>query len=297
MSRSRSACSSGVVAGVDRVAVEQHQIAARPGTRRSPGRRRKRPAPRAGSAPARGARAPARRRCGGRRPPSPATGRAGRPGASEPNREGDAVVEHPAEREAPVRPVGPDPLGRVAVVEQVGRLDARPDAERGQPAYVLAPDQLGVLDRAPRSGRGVGHERGSRPPRRRSRGWRPPGRCATADRAGRAAPRRSGSARREPDAVGVRLAAPGGPGVERPVGDDLERPHRDPLVAVRQHVAGPQARRDDGVEPVGVRRRPDPQQVGALVRTARPSRGASPLNSKSTMPVTPMAAAASMVRS
>ena len=71
------------------------------------------------------------------------------------HRQRDAVVEHPAQREGPVAAVRPDLLGGVAVVEQVGGLDAGPDPELGHPAYVVAADQLGVLDRAADPGRGV----------------------------------------------------------------------------------------------------------------------------------------------
>ena len=65
-------------------------------------------------------------------------------------------------------------------------------------------------------------------------------------------------------AVGVRLAAPGGAGVERAVADDLQRPHGDPVVrTAEQAVAGAQPGLDHVLEPVAVRRDPDPQQVAA----------------------------------
>ncbi len=75
--------------------------------------------------------------------------------------------------------------------------------------------------------------------------------------------------------AGVGLAAPGGAGVERAVADDLERPHPGPVVAAGQHVTGAQAALDDGVQPVGVRRDPDPQQVAAGLPAGDPLVGAA----------------------
>ena len=67
------------------------------------------------------------------------------------------------------------------------------------------------------------------------------------------------------------------------------------LVAAGEQVAGAQAGLDHLVEPVGVRRHPDPQQVApSSHRSAQSS--APPLNSKSTMPATPMRGRGSMVR-
>ena len=74
-------------------------------------------------------------------------GSSGETGASRAERHVDAVVEHPAQREAALGAARPEPLGDVAVVEQVGRLHAGADAELGHPAYVVARGQLHVLDR------------------------------------------------------------------------------------------------------------------------------------------------------
>jgi hypothetical protein len=60
----------------------------------------------------------------------------------------DAVVDHPAQREAPVGPVRPDQLGHVAVVEQVRGLHARDDPEAAHLRDVGPGHQLRVLDRA-----------------------------------------------------------------------------------------------------------------------------------------------------
>ena len=74
-------------------------------------------------------------------------------------RELDAVVEHPPEREAPRGPLAPDPLGEVAVVEQVRGLHAGADAELAPSGEVLAPRHLHVLDRAARAGLGERRQR------------------------------------------------------------------------------------------------------------------------------------------
>ena len=138
----------------------------------------------------------------------------------------------------------------------------------------VAPDQLGVLDRAPGAGRGVGVQRvADRGVADRVRGDLEVVLARPGEQLVQLVGGLVGRAAAGP--VGVRLAAPGGPGVQRPVGDHLERAHRDPLVAAGQHVAGAQAGVDHGVEAVGVRRHPDPQQVGALGEPLGPLRCAA----------------------
>ena len=78
-------------------------------------------------------------------------GSSGDTGASEPSTTStpsSSIQRNAKQRSA--RP--PDPLGHVAIVEQVRRLDAPAHAELGHPAYVVAGDELGVLDRAAGTG-------------------------------------------------------------------------------------------------------------------------------------------------
>ena len=127
--------------------------------RPSAGRRRRRPAPRAtvsACSPCHGSRSSALR-CTAAAIAS--HGSSGETGASEPSASStpsSSIQRNAKQRSAAARP---DPLGEVAVVEQVGRLDAGPDAELGHPAYVVAADQLGVLDRAAGAGVGVRRQR------------------------------------------------------------------------------------------------------------------------------------------
>src|SRR6478752_8098833 len=60
----------------------------------------------------------------------------------------DAVVEHPPQREAALRTARPEPLGDVAVVEEVRGLDAGAHAEARHAAYVVTRGELHVLDAA-----------------------------------------------------------------------------------------------------------------------------------------------------
>ena len=188
-------------------------------------------------------------------------------------RELDAVVEHPAEREAALGPARPGQLGEVAVIEEVGRLHAGADTELGHPAYVVATDQLGVLDRADRPRLGVRRKcLGDRRVADRVGGDLEAAAVCSLEQVAELVAGEVGLAGGvlQPVRVGVGLAAPGRAGVERPVADDLERPHRDPLVAAGQRVAGAQAGVDHLVEGVGVRRPPDPQHVAVLGPAVRP---------------------------
>ena len=207
----------------------------------------------------------------------------------------DAGVEHPAEHEAAVGPVRPAPLGQVAVVEQVRRLHAGPQAQsrasRGTSSRAIS-WACSIEPRAPVAAYAV--ERLVRPPRRRSRGWRPRGRARARGSAGSRSSVGVRLAARGypavPSAYGV--AAPGRPGVQRAVGDDLERTHVSQRVAAGQQVAGAQPGGEYSSRVSGY--------VAARTRSSagpgRPSVQRLP-NSRSTSPTTPRAAAARMVRS
>ena len=185
----------------------------------------------------------------------------------------DPVVEHPAQREAAVAAPRPEPLGHVAVVEQVGRLDTGADAEPGHPAYVLAGGELDVLDAAAGARLLEGGQRlGDRPVADRVHGHLDATGCGTREQLPQLLGGLVGLAvlRAGHRLLGVRLAAPGRAGVERAVADDLERPHRQPRVAVERvaRCAGP--RDEHVVEAVGVARMAHPDEVCALGPPRRP---------------------------
>ena len=155
----------------------------------------------------------------------------------------DAVVDHPAQREAPVGAVRPDQLGHVAVVEQVRGLHAR-DARRGGPSPSRRPGSSAGRARSNRgrpSPRTPPARRGR--PRRRSRGsavsqpvlGRPRHQLAQLGR------RLVGGTGAGP--VGVRVLAPRRSGVERTVADHLQRSHRQQVLALDERVARAQAGR------------------------------------------------------
>ena len=117
-----------VGAARQRVVVEQDQVGRVPDRDRAPAVRRRGERLAGGERLLGGATARARRRSGGRRGDrQPRVERGDRCVGAE--HHVDAVVEHPAQREAALGTTGPQPLGDVAVVEQVGGLDARADAE------------------------------------------------------------------------------------------------------------------------------------------------------------------------
>ena len=196
-------------------------------------------------------------------------GSSGETGASEPRASSHAVVEHPPQREAAVGAVGPDQLGHVAVVEKVRGLHAGDHADASHLGDVGAGHQLRVLDRTAGARLRVrrhgvvagrvtdGVHGGPQPVLGRPRHQRA--------QLGR---RLVGGAVAGP--VGVRVLAPGRPGVEGAVADDLQRTHRQQVLALDQRVAGPQTGVDDGVETVGVDAAPDPEQVHALRQPGRP---------------------------
>ena len=185
----------------------------------------------------------------------------------------DAGGQHRPEREAAVGALGPAPLGDVAVVEQVGRLDAGADPELGHPGQVGEVDELGVLDPAAGAGR---RERVQPDAERRvaDRVQRDPE--AVAVRGGEELDQLLGGVV-EPAlgvlqqvAVGVLRAAVRRPGVQRAVRDDLERAHLQQPVGVGEVVAGPQPGGDHLGQPLGVRRGADAQAVDALGEALRP---------------------------
>ena len=153
-------------------------------------------------------------------------GSSGATGASEPKARRHAGARAVRRAETRAGSPGPECVGHIAVVHRVLRLHARGHAEAGEPRDVVVGQQLGVLDAAPRS----------RPSRtRRARGgsaWSPiactagsmP--CVGGEPHRRRPVRRSVQVLHAVSAVGVRVEAERGAGVEGAVGDDLERPDR-----------------------------------------------------------------------
>ena len=188
-----------------------------------------------------------------------------------------AGVEKAAVGERPLGAPGPEPVGDVAVVEHVRGLHAGHHAERGEPGRVDVAQQLGVLD-APAGdtggGEGVEHQL-VRPVADRVHGGVDPVR-------GRATQQRHQLLRRHQQhparvggagEAGVGVVAVGGAGVQRAVGDDLERAHRQQAAGPGHDVAAAQAPRDRPVRPVerlGPHRRHHAQGARACGDPRRP---------------------------
>ena len=193
-------------------------------------------------------------------------------------RELDAGVEHRAEHEAAVGPVRPALLGDVAVVEQVRRLHARPQAEPGHA-------------RRRRRGSSAGRARSSRAPPVAAYAasasctaaspiaWVATSRpcsVATGQQRRRSSAGGRGWAAPLPGRVGVRRAAPRRAGVERAVGDDLQRPHRH--AGRRRPAAGRRcAARRRGTPSGCRRRRRSAPAAGAAPAAERAAQSAGPL--------------------
>ena len=164
----------------------------------------------------------------------------------------------------------------------MGRLDARADAEGRHPTDVVTGGELDVLDAAAGAGLLEGRQRlGDGPVADGVHGHLD----TTRHGARKQAPKLLGGLvglpllRTRNRLLGVGVAAPGGPRVERTVADDLERSHRQAPPSLGQgaveRVTGAQATRQNVVDAVGIAGVTDADEVRALGPPRHPVRDAA----------------------